>query len=291
MRNLPGLAAGMVIPAAVGYFIVNLDEVTGMIQIQRFDEFNELAEVKLLAAPEAAAGAEDVAAVPRLPEPATAEPPSPVASADTAEVPAVASKGGTARPGSLRPPRTPRAVEKDITAAIKSNVAGEDPLLNPVWEGKSLGTMAEDLQALRAELVQSGRGNLLPAVDDSFMELSVPQFVKQYGSAELKSEFAALSRSRPGSPLYEEFVDFMSHGRVGTRKPDGVELRLGPREVSVRGELEVTDPTMKTRMDKVRVHEFKTRFYTEAVRRMVGPKGPVVRRYEVNTALGRRIEF
>ena len=59
-------------------------------------------------------------------------------------------------------------------------------MLNPVWEGKSLGTMAEDRHTLRAELVQSGRGNLLSAVDDSFMELSVPQFVEQYGGAELK---------------------------------------------------------------------------------------------------------
>jgi len=33
----------------------------------------------------------------------------------------------------------------------------------------------------------------------------------------------------------------------------------------------------------VRVHEFKTRFYTEAIRRMLGPKGPVVRGYDVNT--------
>ena len=182
-------------------------------------------------------------------------------------------------------PRTPHAVEKDIGQAIRSNVAGEDPTLNFTYHNKNLREITRDLEARRIGLVNSGRGNLLPPLNNSPLELDVTTFVRTLGSAELRTEFDALQNAPRGSPLAEAFADFLSHGRIGDRRPDNVEVRLGT------GELEISDPTIKTNPAKVRVHEFKTRLYGEATQQIVGPNGPMVRSFEVNPALRRHIEF
>jgi hypothetical protein len=123
------------------------------------------------------------------------------------------------------------------------------------------------------------------------MELGVPDFVKQYGSAELKADFEALSEARPGSPLYEEFVDFMSHGKMGAQETGcgGVATWGAGRQRPGRARGHGSDNEVQ------RGHGAGARvqdaFHTEVIKRMIGPKGPVVRGYDVNTALGRRIEF
>jgi hypothetical protein len=290
LRNLPYLAAGILIPMAAGYAVMNFDTLTGMIQITRYSEFGEITEVELLSSSEMSATSADLGAVPRLPaaRPEPIEIPSSIA---PTEAPTLRTPGAAARSEPITAPRTPQAVEKDITTAIKSNVAGENPALNHVWEDRSLGTILEDLQVRRAELAKSGQGDLLPPLNDSFLDLGATDFVRQYGSPRLRAEFDALSRARPGSELYEEFSKFLSQGRMRTRRPDSVEIRLGVRDVSVRGEAEVTDVSMKVNAARVRVHEFKTQFNTEAVRTMLGPDGPAVRGYEVNTKLPRNIEY
>jgi hypothetical protein len=67
---------------------------------------------------------------------------------------------------------------------------------------------------------------------------------------------------------------------MSTRRPDTVELRLDAGAVSL------TDTTMKTNRAKVLIHEFKTRFYGEAMRDILGSEGPAVSSFEHNPALG-----
>lgn len=58
----------------------------------------------------------------------------------------------------------------------------------------------------------------------------------------------------------------MSHGKMGTQETGCGGVAAGVQDVSVRGELEVTDPTVKSREATVRVHEFKTRFIQKSSR-------------------------
>ncbi|GHO90352.1 hypothetical protein KSF_004000 [Reticulibacter mediterranei] len=72
LRNLPSLAAGIIIPAAVGYAIVNFDELGQLIQIQRFNDFGELLDVEVVAEQETLLDSEGAQAAPKLspgPEP------------------------------------------------------------------------------------------------------------------------------------------------------------------------------------------------------------------------------
>jgi hypothetical protein len=174
-------------------------------------------------------------------------------------------------------------LEKEVGQAVAENVEDLDPTTNFTYQNRSLKTVANDLVKRQAVLQAAGKGNLLPDVDTAVMDLSAAEFIGQ--RPDLKRDFDALMKralreKELGRPaLYEEITTFLSQGKMGTRRPDTIEVRLDGRLISI------TDVTRKQNRPEATVHEFKTRFYGEAMRAILGKKGPRVEAYEHNPAL------
>jgi hypothetical protein len=190
-----------------------------------------------------------------------------------------------ARPSSaIKELPSPSELEKSVGKAVASNVKGLDPATNFNYQNRNLNTIAEDLAARQAQLQELGKGSLLPQVDTSIMDLSAADFMKRHPS--LQKGFddllqrAMREKNLGNDALYEEMSKFLSEGRMRTRRPDTIEVRLD------QGQVSLTDPTIKTDRAKVIMHEFKTRFYGEAMRDILGSQGPTVSAFEHNPALG-----
>jgi len=188
---------------------------------------------------------------------------------------------------------TPAELEADVGRALKANVDGKNPLTDFAIQNRNLGKIADELAARQAALQAAGQGGLLPKVDPAILDLSAFDFIDRTpalkrgpsGYDALMRE--AVRRQQRGDPrLYDELLTFLSGSgvkgkgtRMRDRRPDTIEFRLGSQEVQVTDTTRIEDPI------NARVHEFKTKFYGEALRALMGGQGPAVQSYEHNPAL------
>jgi hypothetical protein len=153
---------------------------------------------------------------------------------------------------------------------------------------QTLSSIAKTLAAKLKALAKTGLGHLLPTVDESVLRRPVDLFIRDnpelsHSWANLEKLVAVEQRERGTSDLRQRMQEFLE-GKVGagardvgSRTPDIVEFLLD------RGVVVVTDITAHTDP----LHAFKTEFYKEAVRALLGGTGPAVYGLDIDFKPGR----
>jgi hypothetical protein len=159
------------------------------------------------------------------------------------------------------------------TAGRKESMAywkGRETLTSFARHKQTFSSLARTLKNKARSLARAGQQHLLPTVDDSVLSVPIDIFIRRH----LNAEWAALeAQARRNPDLAQEMQKFLEGKlkagarNVGARETDIVEFFLD------EGEIIVTDIT---RAVGDPVHTFKTRFYQEVIRVMVGPSGPKV---------------
>ena len=126
---------------------------------------------------------------------------------------------------------------------------------------QTFNSLAKTLKNKMSELAKRGQGALLPAVDESVLNMPVDEFIRSRGSPDLQ----LAARRLQGHPDFiKEFVTGKKGqgvGIVGARETDIAEFFLD------QGEVVVTDITLDV---DSQVHQFKTDFYREVLQQMIG---------------------
>jgi hypothetical protein len=162
--------------------------------------------------------------------------------------------------------------------AIQENLAywrGRETDTTFARHQQSFNSLVATLRNKQRALAAAGRGHLLPALDESVLNLPVDVFIQ--GNPTLRARFNRLSRADRRAFLEgggRRAGAEMGARTVGGRNPDIVEFFLD------EGDIVVTDITTATTPG----HVFKTEFYREVMRSIVGGQGPRVSALDLNLA-------
>lgn len=187
---------------------------------------------------------------------------------------------GPASPDATK--RTWRDVEREATAESTEYWRGRQTETEFVRHQQNFRSLAATLRNTMLALQGKGRGSLLPVVNEEVLRTPIDQFIRD--RSVLATEMAQLRQRAAGNPvLRDEINNFIDGGSghggrdIASRTPDIVEFFLD------RGEIVITDITQDPLSP---VHQFKTQFYVEVFRAMLGGQGPQVYALDINPSRG-----
>jgi hypothetical protein len=183
---------------------------------------------------------------------------------------------GPASPGAEK--RDWRDVEREAMAESQEYWRGRQTETEFARHGQNFRSLTATLRNAMLALHDQGRGTLLPAVNEEVLRTPIDQFIRDRPA--LATEMAQLRQRAATNPeLQKEINNFIDGGSgqggrdIASRTPDIVEFFLG------RGEIVVTDITQDPLSP---VHQFKTKFYVEVFRAVLGGQGPQVYGLDIN---------
>jgi hypothetical protein len=181
--------------------------------------------------------------------------------------PAASERGARPAPVEEIPGKQKKRGKQVEREAIEEDVAywkGRETATSFARHGQTFDSLVKTLKNKAAKLKKSGQQTLLPEVNEDILRMPVDEFIRRTERLKrLRSELEAA-----GIDLSDFLEGRLKAGsrEVGSRVPDIVEFLLD------RGEIHITDITI----DINPVHTFKTAFYEEVMKAIVGPKGPRV---------------
>jgi hypothetical protein len=181
-------------------------------------------------------------------------------------------------------PGTPRAktgaqVEAESLAESKQhwNAPGQTTDTRFAVHENNFNTLLKTLRDTQAKLQEKGRAALLPVINDQIVRMVVKDFIKSRPRLVAhRDAILMLAQSKDLPELKAGYDNFVGEGEgklVGLRRPDIVEFFLDNSRIVVTDI--TTDPLSM-------VHNFKTLFYVEVMRAMLGDQGPVVSGMDIN---------